>query len=252
MICSEWWAFEIVALLAGLLGNKTLAAQTIVLNTSTLAYMLPLGISVASSTRIGNCLGGQMPFRAKMASRAALLVAFVIAGLNCGLLFGIRHSWGWLWTTDAEVVQIVSTILPLAALFQFSDGLGAVGGGVLRGAGLQKTGAFINLAGYYLLGLPLGGILAFKYTWGLPGLWIGLTTGLITVSFILLWIIYRMDWEGEANRAMALLIAGGESNHQTRSDLESGNGKTEEEEDDGVMDEALVHDRETEALLTKL
>lgn len=250
MICSEWWAFEIVALLAGLLGNKTLAAQTIVLNTSSLAYMLPLGISVASSTRIGNCLGGQMLFRAKMASRAALLVAFVIAGLNCSLLFGARHSWGWLWTTDKEVIEIVSAILPLAALFQFSDGLGAVGGGVLRGAGLQKTGAFINLAGYYLLGLPLGGMLAFKYAWGLPGLWIGLTTGLITVSFVLLWIIYRMDWEGEARRAMLVLIAGGESNHQ-RSDLESGAGRTEEE-DDGVIDEALVRDRETEALLAKV
>ncbi|KAJ3077748.1 hypothetical protein HK102_004993, partial [Quaeritorhiza haematococci] len=53
MICSEWWAFEIVALAAGILGEDMLAAQTVVLQTCSLTYMLPLGISIAVSTRVG-------------------------------------------------------------------------------------------------------------------------------------------------------------------------------------------------------
>ena len=53
MMCSEWWAFEIVALMAGWFGEKTLAAQTVVLSTTSLCYMIPLGVSIASSTKVG-------------------------------------------------------------------------------------------------------------------------------------------------------------------------------------------------------
>ncbi|KAJ3300021.1 hypothetical protein HK104_005275 [Borealophlyctis nickersoniae] len=55
MTCTEWWAFEVVALAAGWLDGQSLASQSIVLNTATLTYMMPLGIAVASSTRIGHC-----------------------------------------------------------------------------------------------------------------------------------------------------------------------------------------------------
>ena len=196
---------EVVALLAGILGPDPLAAQSIVLNTSSLAYMLPLGISVASSTRIGNCLGAGAPRVAKIASRAALVLALCFASLNSSILILVRSHWGKLWSSDPTVIQIVSDILPLAALFQLSDGLGAVGGGVLRGCGHQKLGAYINLCGYYILALPLGSLLGFKFHWGLQGLWTGLTVGIVMCSFVLLVLILRMDWKREEERAKALV-----------------------------------------------
>ena len=167
--------------------------------------MLPLGISVASSTRIGNCLGAQCPNRARFASRAALILALAFASFNSCLLIAVRSHWGYLWTNDPTVVTIVQDILPLAAVFQFSDALGAVGGGILRGCGHQKTGAMINIFGYYVLGLPVGVLLAFKAGFGLMGLWLGLTCGIFIVSCVLMMIIFRMDWILEADRALDLL-----------------------------------------------
>ena len=198
------WAFEVVALLAGLIGTDALAAQTIVLNTSSLAYCLPLGISVAASTRIGNCLGSKLPKLAMISARVAMLLALVIATFNSLTLIIIKENWGFFWTDDKKVVEIVSQILPLAALFQFSDGICAIGGGILRGCGKQKIGAIINLCGYYILALPLGGFLAFQIALGLTGLWLGLTSGLFAVSIVFMLIIYRIQWEREAEKAEAL------------------------------------------------
>lgn len=200
-LCSEWWAFEVVALLAGLLGRDMLAAQTIVLNTSSLFYMLPLGLSIASATRVGNCLGANSALKAEAASTVALRLGLAVGLFNFIVLICIKEQWGWAWTNDSKVVDIVSDILPLAALFQLSDSFGAVGGGILRGSGRQRSGAFINLAGYYILGLPIGILLAFSFNHGLKGLWEGLTLSLFMVSIILYILLYYTDWEAEANKA---------------------------------------------------
>jgi MATE family multidrug resistance protein len=146
MICSEWLAFEAVALAAGILGDDVLAAQTIVINTGSLLYMIPLGISVATTTRIGNLLGANLPNTAKMVAYSALLFSLITATINSGFLISVRTFWGYLFTADEKVVQLVADILPLAALYQISDNTGAIGGAAIRGCGLQKLGAYINLS----------------------------------------------------------------------------------------------------------
>jgi len=85
---------------------------------------------------------------------------------------------------DDEVVREVAKILPLVALFQVVDGLSAMTGGVLRAKGQQNVGAWLNLVGYYILGFPLGLLLAFKLGYGLIGLWLGLTVALIFVGSV--------------------------------------------------------------------
>jgi MATE family multidrug resistance protein len=176
MLCSEWWAFEVVALAAGLLGDTVLAAQTVMLNTGSLLYCVPLGLSVASSTKIGNSLGANRPTTARNVAISSYLLALLLASVNCTLLLLVKDQWGYLYSSDPDVVLIVSQVLPLAALFQLNDALGAVGAGVLRGAGRQSIGAMVNLCGYYVFGLPLGALFAFYFHWGLLGLWIGMGT----------------------------------------------------------------------------
>jgi multidrug resistance protein, MATE family len=174
MLCSEWWAFEIIALAAGLLGDTILAAQTVMLSTGSLLYCVPLGLSVAASTRIGNSLGANLPNTSRNAAICAYICAFVLATGNAMALLAVKDKWGYLFSSDPEVVDIVAGILPLAAIFQVSDALGAVGGGILRGAGRQAIGASINIAGYYVFGLPIGVFIAFYFKLGLLGLWMGL------------------------------------------------------------------------------
>lgn len=211
MICSEWWAFEVVALMAGLIGEKYtltitsrhLAAQSIVLNTGSLCFMVPLGLSVGTSTRVGNSLGAKKPFIARNASISAFFLALMFASLNCTMLLLAKDVWGYLYTQDETVVRLVSEVLPLAAFFQVNDGLSAVASGILRGwynlylkvSGRQALGAALNLTGYYALGLPLGILFTFTLRFGLLGIWLGLTIGITFVAYIGLYIIcYKTDW----------------------------------------------------------
>ncbi|KAI8899250.1 mate-domain-containing protein [Globomyces pollinis-pini] len=201
MIASEWLAFEAVALAAGILGNHILAAQTIVLNTCSLMYMLPLGLSVATTTRIGNCLGAKLPNTSRGVAMTALLFSLGLAAFNASFFMIVREYWGYLFTSDPQVVQLVSDVFPLAALYQLSDNTGAIGGAAMRGCGLQKYGAIINLTGYYIIGLPVGLFLTFYNGMGLFGLWLGLTLGLLFVSTAQVIILFRMDWDYQAEVA---------------------------------------------------
>lgn len=203
MLCAEWWAFEVVALAAGWIGEKELAAQSIILTTSATAYMLPLGVSIAASTKIGNALGSGCPNRAKAGSRASLILALIVSSFNSIFFIAVKDVWGYLWVKDDEIlVHIIATVLPLAALFQLNDGINGIGGGILRGCGHQKWGAVFNLSGYYLVGIPSG--LAFAFSslrLGLFGLWAGLTIALFLVSVCQLVWIYNIDWENEVDIA---------------------------------------------------
>ncbi|KAK4705275.1 multidrug resistance protein, MATE family, partial [Phenoliferia sp. Uapishka_3] len=97
-----------------------------------------------------------------------------------------------------DVIQLVAGVLPLVALFQLADGLSGAAGGLLRGAGRATLGALINLTSYYVVGLPLGLILAFLGPkLGLFGLWIGLTAALAFTAGLMTFYIWRMNWEHE-------------------------------------------------------
>jgi O-antigen/teichoic acid export membrane protein len=89
-----------------------------------------------------------------------------------------------MFSDDSDLVHEVSRILPLVALFQIVDGLGAVTGAILRAKGQQDVGALLNLVGYYVIGIPFGLVLGFKVGLGLIGLWIGLMVALVFVAGI--------------------------------------------------------------------
>ncbi|CAG8444347.1 9244_t:CDS:2 [Ambispora gerdemannii] len=197
MVCAEWWAFELVALAAGYLGSVALATQSIVLTTASLVYQMPFGIAVSTSNRVGNFLGAGLAGRAKMSAKMSLVLSVIFACLNSCVLLAFKNQWGYLFTKDPEVIDMVANILPLCAYFQVSDGISAIGGGILRGQGRQKLGAIFNLTGYYLVALPLGLSLTFKYSYGLKGLWIGLTCASYLVSFAVFWAIINTDWKWE-------------------------------------------------------
>ncbi|ORY43805.1 MATE efflux family protein [Rhizoclosmatium globosum] len=201
MTCSEWWAWEIVALIAGLLGPEYLAAQTIVLSASYWTYTMPLGFAIASTTRIGNSLGSGAPDQAQLSAFVAIGLGLFLAGINSTAFMLGRESLGYLFSDDKVVIDIVAEIIPLVATFQIADVMACIAGGILRGAGRPDIGAFLNLIGYYVLGIPFGIFYCFYFDWKLYGLWSGLTTSLFFVSFIEICMIWRLDWNMEAENA---------------------------------------------------
>ncbi|KAG0257282.1 hypothetical protein BG011_004049 [Mortierella polycephala] len=203
MVCTEWWAFEVVSLAASYLGTVALAAQSVVVQTSSLLYTIPFGVSIAASNRVGNLIGKGDHRSAKIASRVSMLLAVMFGMMNSMMLLAFKDIWGRLFSEDADVVKTVAMVLPLVALFQISDGIAGVGGGVLRGVGLQHLGAYLNVIAYYLLAFPLGYFLAFKFGYGLLGLWHSLCVALWLVGLGELWVIFKTDWPAEVQKCKA-------------------------------------------------
>jgi len=173
MMCVEWWSFEFLAIFAGLLGTTELAAQAVLYNVVVLTYFVPYGISVAASILIGNSLGKGWDFSAKKVARYTLYLAVGAEIVNGISLTVLRDYLSLLFTNDPEVIELASSIFPIAAGYQLFDGLATVSGGILRGCGKQKIGALIYFFGYMLFGLPVSAALAFKTDMGLFGMWLG-------------------------------------------------------------------------------
>ncbi|SNX82811.1 uncharacterized protein MEPE_01517 [Melanopsichium pennsylvanicum] len=200
-LAAEWWAWEIVGLVTSQLGVVALAAQSVLLVSSSVTYQLPFGASVATAVRIGNLLGANRPEEAKISSRVALILSLAMGGLNSALFLIFRKQWGWLFSSDIEVIKLVEDILPLLAFFQVADGICGIAGGVLRGTGRQAAGAGINMVSYYIIGIPVGLVLTFtRINLGLSGLWWGLTIALLFGSAGMIWLISITDWDWEVKK----------------------------------------------------
>lgn len=188
----EVWAFSAATLFAGWLGTTALAAHNIVLNLASISFMVPLGVSLGTVTRVGNLIGEGRPAAAQRAAWAGFaLGAAVMATFALVFMIG-RGVLPRIYSADAAVLAACAALLPIAAAFQLFDGTQVVGGGILRAMGRTRPAAVFNLLGYYALALPLGYMLAFRAGFGLPGLWWGLAAGLAVVAGLLLtWVARR-------------------------------------------------------------
>lgn len=212
-IASAWWSWELVGLAASLLGPATLAAQSVLLISSSWTYQAPFALAVATSVRIGNLLGEKRARRAGVTANTAVVLAVVVAVGWSTLLMSFRESWAYIFNDDPEVVTLVASILPVVAVFQVFDGTNAVSGGILRARGKQFTGALLSLSGYYVIGIPIGIWLAFQRDMGLVGLWVGLTLALVYCSAWGIYLCITADWQKEVRTVLDRLAGYGEQEH---------------------------------------
>ena len=101
------------------------------------------------------------------------------------LLFAVPRPMLLVFTVDPQVLRTGAALLAIAAAFQLFDGTQAVATGVLRGVGDTRTPMMMNVIGHWVLGLPAGYVLCFWMGWGVSGLWVGLSIGLIFVALAL-------------------------------------------------------------------
>ncbi|KAI9113832.1 hypothetical protein K1719_015083 [Acacia pycnantha] len=203
MVCLEMWSFEMMVLLSGFLPNPKLQTSvlSICLNTTSVVWMIPFGLSGAVSTRVSNELGAGHPRTARLAVCVVLVMA-IIEGILVGtVMILMRNIWGKAYSSEVEVVKYVATMFPIIAISHFLDGLQCVLSGTARGCGWQKIGAFVNLGSYYLVGIPSAVMLAFVLHIGGKGLWLGIICALLVQVLSLLIITIRADWEQEAEKA---------------------------------------------------
>lgn len=190
-ITLEVGVFAAATTLAGRLTPVALAAHQIAMQVASLTFMVPLGMASAGAVRVGQALGRCDPGGAERSGWMALALGagfMSLAGL--GLLFMTRPIMR-VFTIDATVVTLGASLLLLAAVFQLFDGIQVVTTGILRGAGDTRTPMVCNFIGHWMIGLPVGYAFCFKMGWGVFGLWIGLSLGLILVGATLLWFWSR-------------------------------------------------------------
>ncbi|KAK3133961.1 hypothetical protein QOZ80_6AG0543300 [Eleusine coracana subsp. coracana] len=203
MVCLEWWSFEFLVLLSGLLPNPKLETSvlSICLNTGSLMFMVPFGLCTAVSTRVSNELGAGHPQAAKLATRVVLFIALSTGLLIASAMILLRSFWGYMYSNEPQVVTYIAKMIPVLAISFFTDGLHSSLSGVLTGCGEQKIGARVNLGAFYLAGIPMAVLLAFVIHLNGMGLWLGIVCGSLTKLVLLMWITLRINWEEEANKA---------------------------------------------------
>lgn len=181
----EVGVFAAATALAGKLDPVSSGSHQIALNIAALAFMVPLGLSSASAVRVGHAVGARDLSRAVLAGWVALVTGGAIMMVIGLALFLWPAALISVFTTDSRVIDIGVRLLAIAAAFQLFDGTQAVATGVLRGIGETRTPMIFNVIGHWLFGLPVGYSLCYWYGWGVLGLWIGLSVGLIFTALVL-------------------------------------------------------------------
>ncbi|WP_422123344.1 MATE family efflux transporter [Planococcus sp. X10-3] len=194
-IFAETSIFSAVTFMLAVYGTITIAAHQIALNFTSLLYMLPLSISMGATILVGYEVGAGRFKDAKFYSWLGVSTAIVISFVSAGILFFLREPIAQLYSSDPAVIELAVQFLVFAALFQLSDAIQAPVQGALRGYKDVNITFIMALISYWVIGLPVGYLLARFTEYGAFGYWIGLiaglTAGAVTLSIRLLAIQKR-------------------------------------------------------------
>lgn len=181
----EVWLFNAVGILMVRMGSVEMAGHQVALNLASVSFMIPFGIGAAAATRVGNAVGRGDVIGAKRAAFGSLLLGGLVMFASALAFLVFPSALASLYTEESAVIAMAAALLPIAAIFQVFDGVQAVGCGVLRGIADTKVAAFINLFGFWGVGLPACIGFAHGLGHGPVGLWWGLTLSLAVVAALL-------------------------------------------------------------------
>jgi MATE family multidrug resistance protein len=183
--------FGLVTFLIGTMGRLPLAGHEIALNCASFTFMVPFAISAAAAVRVGQAIGRNAPSEAASAGWAAIALGAGAMACFSAIYLLFPHAIANSFTQDPAVIAAAIPLLFVAAIFQFFDGLQITATGALRGAGNTHAGLYVQIIGYWIIGLPIGYLIAFRHHHGAVGLWLGLCVGLIVAGTALTTIWYR-------------------------------------------------------------
>ncbi|XP_056229104.1 multidrug and toxin extrusion protein 1 [Seriola aureovittata] len=194
MLCVEWWTYEIGAFLAGLISEVELGAQSVVYQLANIAYMFPMGFSVAGSVRVGNALGAGETEQAKLSAKMSMFCSGSVSIFLAVLIASLKGHISYIFTYDEQIRERVADVISFYAPFILLDAISAASSGIIQGAGKQRVGAICNTLGYYGIGFPIGVPLMFAAKLGIKGLWMGLFTCVFLQCSFLIFYLARMNW----------------------------------------------------------
>ena len=188
-LCCEVALFALTSLMLSPLGSTIVASHQITLNTSSFIFMFPMSIGMATTILVGQALGAGSPQNAKKMSYAALLLGLTVTIITALITIFFRYEIASIFVTDEIVIAMAANLLLFAALYQFSDTIQMVVGGILRGYKDTKVILYITLFSYWVIGVPLGYTLG-RTDWLVPhidaeGFWIAFVVSLTFAAILL-------------------------------------------------------------------
>ena len=179
---SEAFIFTLSFIIVGWLSKEVLAAHQIANQIADFTFMLAIGIGAATTIRVSHQLGKGNLYALRMAANASIHLVLVMNTIGALFMFTCRHLIPLLFTDDTEVISIASSLLMMAALLQYSDGLQAVGAAMLRGITDVKRPMVYAFVAYTLIGLPVGVFCMYALNMGAVGIWVGFVVGLFIAA----------------------------------------------------------------------
>lgn len=174
----EVGAFSVATVMTGSIGAIHLAAHQIALNLASISYMIASGIGSASMISLSYYDGKRNFEDMRRSGFASFLLVFILMIVSALVFIIFRNYLPVLYVDDSSVINIASTLLIIAGLFQISDGIQAVGLGILRGIRDIKKPTVVTFISYWIISIPLSYFLGIEYGYGVYGIWIGLSIGL--------------------------------------------------------------------------
>lgn len=192
----EIGGFAAGAVIAGWVGEVELAAHQVTMTLASFTFMIPLGIGSAASIRVAQQIGAEDSDGAYLAGKIALRLGVGAAVISALTFILIPTVLAGVFSDDLQVVSVAAMLLVIAGMFQVFDALQVVAAGCLRGTGDTQAPFLANLVAHWLIGLPLGYLLAIEYEWGVSGLWVGFTAALALVGTTMSWRFLGGKWRG--------------------------------------------------------
>lgn len=191
---TEWWFWEFLCFMAGKFGIVPLGVHTIAYQLIPLLFMLPFGISIGLSVRLGSILARDVPRAKKLVAGCLVCCTVLAAATACIVYFSCRAIVA-IFTSDEEVVQGCLEIWSDVSKFIFLDALFATNSGVLRALGLQWRLGFVVTIGLWLISVPAIYFVSVTKGGGLHSLWRALPPIYTFLNIALFACYYFADWD---------------------------------------------------------
>ncbi|KAL9455717.1 hypothetical protein AB3S75_005023 [Citrus x aurantiifolia] len=203
MLCLEIWYYQIIVLIAGLLDNAeiVLDSLSICMTIAGWVFMIAVGFNAAASVRVGNELGAAHPKSCKFSVIVVTSISLALSVILAILVLILRNVLSYAFTGGSTVADSVAELSPFLALSVILNGIQPVLSGVAVGCGWQAFVAYVNVGCYYLIGIPIGCLLGFKFNLGAKGIWSGMIGGTLIQTIILVYVTLRTDWNKEVEKA---------------------------------------------------
>jgi MATE family multidrug resistance protein len=206
-LLAEAGLFVAAALVISTLGEDVIASHQVALNIASLFFMVPLGLAMAITVRVGNAVGRNDSVGVRYAGFCGIGLTLVTQLLSASVMLGMPRFIAGLYTNDPKVIALAVQLIMLAGLFQFSDGIQVASNGALRGLKDTRVPMAITLFAYWMIGMPLGWWLTFHQHMGARGMWVGLIAGLSVAAVMLFARFWRSAWNHRWHQAPATMTA---------------------------------------------